>query len=84
MGTDSVRLLENAPVVPLRNTTAPAVAADIPVIVRLTVAVVTPAGLVTRILHGDGAHETKRAPASTLLLICNSTFIVMPPEAWRS
>src|SRR4051812_178584 len=55
VGTASVRLLENAPVVPLLNTTAPALAADTPVIVRLTVAVVTPDGLVTRIRHGDGA-----------------------------
>jgi hypothetical protein len=84
IGTVTVTLGENAPVVPVRNTTAPALAADTPVIVTLTVGEVAPDGLVTRIRHGDGAQETKRAPGNALLLICKSTFIVMPPQAWRS
>ena len=37
IGTGSVTLLENAPVVPLRNTTAPPPAADTPVTFKLTV-----------------------------------------------
>ena len=37
-----------------------------------------PTGSVTRIRHGDGAHETNRALGLTLLLICNSTFMNMP------
>ena len=53
----------------------------LPVICTLTVGEVAPDGLVTRIRHGDGAHETNRALGFTLLLICNSTFIVLsgPP-----
>jgi hypothetical protein len=78
MGTGSVRLFENAPVVPLRKTTAPPVVVDLPVMMRLTVGEVAPAGLVTRTRHGEGAHVTKRAEGLTLLFICNSTFIVMP------
>jgi hypothetical protein len=76
VGTGKVRLSENAPVVLARNTTAPPLAVDLPVIFTLTVGDVAPAGLVTRILHGDGAHETKRALGSMLLLICNSTSTV--------
>jgi hypothetical protein len=76
-GTDSVRLVENDPVVPLRNTIAPPPAADLPVRTTLTEGVRMPDGLVTRIRHGEGAHATKRAPALVLLLICNSTFIAI-------
>ncbi|HEY5446271.1 MAG TPA: hypothetical protein VIJ87_17750, partial [Pyrinomonadaceae bacterium] len=36
-----------------------------------------PVGSVTRILHGEGAHDTNRARAFALLFICNSTFIVI-------
>src|SRR4029079_2341605 len=75
MGTVSVTLFENAPVVPLRKTTSPPPATDLPVICTLTVGVVAPAGLVTRMRQGDGAHDTKRAFGLGLLLICNSTFI---------
>src|SRR4029434_6274809 len=51
VGTCSVRLLENAPVVPLRKRIAPP-PADVAVIPMLTVGVETPDGLVTRIRHG--------------------------------
>jgi hypothetical protein len=80
-GTVSVTLLENAPVVPLLNATAPPLATEIPVILTLTVGVLAPEGLLTRIRHGDGDHEMNRASGVMLLLICNSTFIVMPSKA---
>src|SRR5882762_2775420 len=80
IGTGSVRLLEKAPVAPLRNTTAPPPAVDAPVSCTFVVGEVAPDGSVTRIRHGDGAHETNRALRLALLLICNSTFIVMPPK----
>jgi hypothetical protein len=78
LGTGSVRLFENAPVVPARKTTTPPVADDTPVRFTLTLGETMPDGSVTRIRHGDGAHETNAAPGLVLLLICNSTFIVMP------
>jgi hypothetical protein len=78
LGTGSVRLLENAPEVPARKATSPPVAVDTPVIFTLTVGVTMPVVSVTRIRHGDGAHETNPALGLVLLLICNSTFIVMP------
>src|SRR6266576_256346 len=56
IGTGSVRLLEKAPVVPRRNTTAPPPAADTLVICTFVVGEVAPDGSVTRIRHGDGAH----------------------------
>jgi hypothetical protein len=68
--------------VPLRNTTTPPVAVDLPVMVTLTMDEGAPDGLVMRIRHGDGAHATKRALALVLLLICNSTFIVI--SSWWS
>jgi hypothetical protein len=68
--------LENAPVVFLRNTTAPPAAAELPAIRTLTLGEVAPDGLVMRMRHGEGAHETNRAVGLMLLLICNSTFIV--------
>jgi hypothetical protein len=49
------------------------------VIPTLTLGVVAPAGLDTRIRHREGAQQTNWAPGLTLLLICNSTFIVMLP-----
>jgi hypothetical protein len=82
MGTFNEMLVEKAPVVPLRNRTTPPPATDLPVMTTLTVGVVAPDGLVMRILHGDGAHVTKRALALVLLLICNSTFIVI--SSWWS
>src|SRR5262249_23344693 len=75
VGTVSVRVLANVPVVPLRNPTAPPFAADTPAILTLTVGVLVPAGLDTRIRHGDGDHVTNRASGAMLLLICSSTFI---------
>src|SRR5215203_1999612 len=77
IGTARVKLFPNAPVVPERKTTTPPVVVDLPVICTLTVGEVAPDGLVTRIRQGEGAHETNRAPGLTLLLICNSTFMVM-------
>ena len=73
VGTCSVRLLENAPVVPVWKRIAPPPAADVAVIPMLTVGVETPDGLVTRIRHGEGAHMTNRAAGLALLLICSST-----------
>ena len=66
---------------PLLNSTAPPLAADTPLIFTLTVGVSTPEGLVTRMRHGDGDHERNPASGAVLLLICNSTFIVMPSKA---
>jgi hypothetical protein len=82
-GTGKVRLLVKDPVVFLRNTTAPPSASDLPVILTLTIDEVAPAGLVTRIRQGDGAHEMNRALGFVLLLICNSTFIVITSHFWR-
>ena len=79
-GMVSVTLLENAPVVPALNTTAPPLADEAPEIFTLTVGVLTPEGLVTRIRHGDGDHERNRASAAVLLLICSSTSMVLPPK----
>src|ERR1700730_504208 len=61
IGTGSVRLLQKASLVPLRNTTAPPPAADVLVICTFVVGEVAPDGSVTRIRHGDGVHETNRA-----------------------
>jgi hypothetical protein len=72
VGTLNVRLLENEPVAPARNTTTPPAAVDFPAMATLMLGAVVPAGVVTRILHGEGAHVRKRALGSTLLLICNS------------
>jgi hypothetical protein len=77
-GTARAILLEKAPVVPVRKTTTPPVVVDTPEIFTLTVGGRMPVGSVTRIRQGDGAHPTNRALALVLLLICNSTFIVMP------
>jgi hypothetical protein len=76
----SVTLLENAPVMPALNTTVPPLADETPEIFTLTVGVLTPAGLLTRIRHGDGDHERNRASAAVLLLICSSTSMVLPPR----
>src|SRR5262249_35230555 len=81
--TVRMRVLANAPVVPLRNPTAPPFAADTPAIFTLTVGALVPEGLVTRIRHGDGDHVTNRASGVMLLLICSSTSIVMPSQVWR-
>src|SRR5262245_50281396 len=75
VGTVSVSVFANAPVVPLRKPIAPPLAADTPAIVTLTVAALAPKGLLTRIRHGDGAHVTNRAPGVMLLLICSSMSI---------
>src|SRR6516164_6789981 len=84
-GTVSVTVLENAPVVPLLNTTEPPLAADTPAIFTLTVGVLAPEGLVTRIRHGDGDHVRNRASGAVLLLICSSTSIdTCPPQVWRA
>jgi len=77
IGTGTVIEAENCPVVPVRNATTPPVAVDLAVITMLTVGVVAPVGFVTRTRHGDGDHVTNPARALTLLLICNSTFIVI-------
>src|SRR5262249_17734667 len=78
VGTVIVRVLANAPVMPLRNPTAPPFAADTPAIFTLTVGALVPEGLVTRIRHGDGDHVTNSASGVMLLLICSSTSIIMP------
>src|SRR5258708_137324 len=80
-GTVSVTLLENAPVVPVLNTTTPPLAADVAVIFMSTVGVLAPEGSVTRMRHGEGDQERNCASGAVLLLICNSTFIVMPSKA---
>src|SRR5215510_2972313 len=76
VGTCRERVDENAPVVPLRNTTAPPPLAETLERPTLTGVATIPDGLVTRIRQGDGAQPTNRASAPVLLLICNSTFIV--------
>src|SRR5262245_28127120 len=76
VGTVIVRVLANAPVVPLRNPTAPPFAADTPAIFTLTVGALVPEGLLTRIRHGDGDHVTNRASGAVLLLVCSSTSII--------
>jgi hypothetical protein len=43
----------------------------------LTVDVGMPAGFVTRMRQGDGAHPTNRVFALGLLLICSSTFTLL-------
>ena len=59
IGTVSESVFEKRPVVPLRNTTAPPVGdAEVLESLTLTVGVVAPAGFVTRMRHGEGAHET--------------------------
>ena len=78
VGTLSASVFEKRPVVPFRNTTAALLdAADVNESFIGTKGVSAPAGSVTRIRQGDGAHDTKRARALVLLLICNSTFIVI-------
>src|SRR5262249_14670083 len=81
VGTASAMLLANAPAAPLRKPTAPALAAAVDVICRLTVGPAAPLASVTRTAHGDGAHVTKRAAASRLLLICSSTSTTRLPKA---
>jgi hypothetical protein len=75
IGTVNVSVFENAPVVPLRNTTAPPVAAEVLERRIVTVGVIAPEGLVTRIRHDEGAHDRNRAWEFMVLLICNSTFM---------
>jgi hypothetical protein len=80
-GSVSVSVGANAPVVPLRNPTEPPFAADVLESLTDAFGPAAPAGLVTRIRHGDGAHETNCALGFVLLLICSSTFIIMPSNA---
>ena len=61
IGTVNVSVFENAPVVPLRKTTAPPVAAEVLERRIVTVGVIAPDGFVTRIRHDEGAHDTNRA-----------------------
>src|SRR5215510_4693052 len=68
--------LTKEPLVPLRNTTAPPLAADFPLIVRVAPGTAAPAASVTRIWQGEGAQDKYRALGSALLLILNSTAIV--------
>src|SRR5262249_55842603 len=75
LGTSKASVDENTPVVPLRNTRVPPPAAETLESPTLMVGVNTPAGLITRMRHGDGVQPTNRASALVLLLICNSTFI---------
>ena len=82
-GSVSVSVGANAPVVPLRNPTEPPFAADVLESLTDAFGPAAPAGLVTRIRHGDGAHETNCALGFVLLLICSSTFIIMPSNGWR-
>src|SRR6266481_280865 len=79
VGSARVSELANAPVVPLRNTTAPPPAADLPVTCTFTLGPAAPEALVTRIWQGDGNHDTNRDRGSALLLILSSTTIVNPP-----
>src|SRR5262245_19681080 len=74
VGTLRVREFERAPVVPVRNTTAPPPAADLPEMVRLTEGPVVPEGSVIRTRHGDGAQDRYLALALELLFTCKSTF----------
>src|SRR5262245_41983463 len=76
-GTDTVRLLANAPVAPRRNTSSPPLLADTLATRTLTVGPVAPDGLVTRIRQGEGAQVRKRASTAALLLTCSSTSIVI-------
>ena len=81
-GTFKSRVSVNAPVVPLRNTTAPALAADTDLSRTLTRmggkgrgGGGKGAGFVIRIRQGEGAQLTNAAFGLMLSLICNSTFI---------
>ena len=83
-GTNKSSVSVKAPVVPLRNTTAPPLAADTDLSRTLTriggkgrggTGKGKPAGFVTRIRQGDGAQPTNPAFALLLSLICNSTFM---------
>ena len=76
IGTDTVRLLENAPEVPLWNTTAPPPGAELPLIWTLTMLEGAPVGFVIRIRQGEGAQVTNRAAPFALLLTWNSAVIV--------
>jgi hypothetical protein len=75
IGTVNVSVFANAPVVPLRKTTAPPEAAEVLERRIVTVGVIAPEGFVTRIRHGEGVHDTNCALGFMLLLICNSTFM---------
>ena len=92
IGSCSARLVLEAPVAVLRNTIAPAVAAELLVSVTLTSGVIAPEAFDSRMRQGDGAHERYRARGSALLLICKSTVIggsrfgatKLPRQAMRS
>src|SRR5215510_9426051 len=76
LGTLRVNVLEKAPVVPFRKTTSPPFAADtLDSLIFMPCEEEAPEGLVIRIRHGEGTHDTNRARVLVLLLICNSTFI---------
>jgi len=66
-------VLANVPLAPFRKTMAPPPAADLPVMVTLTVGDDVPEGSLTRMRHGAGAQAMKRAFSSGVLLICSST-----------
>src|SRR5215471_15161931 len=73
------RELEKAPLVPLRKTITPPPAEDLPVICTVAPGTAAPEASVTRISHGDGAHDKKRALGSALLLILKSTAMCSSP-----
>jgi hypothetical protein len=78
VGTLSESVFEKRPDVPFRKTTAALLdAAGVKESLIGTKGVSAPVGSVTRIRQGEGVHDTKRARVLVLLLICNSTFIVI-------
>jgi hypothetical protein len=84
VGTCSRIVFAHASVGHSRTITRPPPAAMVLLIRRLTIGAGTPAGFVTQIRHGDGAHVRYRARALALLLIWISTTITPPQRCDKS